>query len=206
MRNRHNGYNHQEVALISFRDLTTSTIGMLIGIIIWLILMVNPAAKKAEAEAQKATGNIRIEVIWPKESDADIDLWCKAPGDVPVGYSNKSGLIMNLVRDDLGKYMDITDMNYEVIFSRGNPPGEYICNVHWYANRAHEQSVPVKMIVTYNRDNNINDPITTRVADTVLRVLGEEQTMIRWTLDQNRKLVPSSVNSIQKNLRKKEAQ
>jgi len=34
---------------------------------------------------------------------AHVDLWVQAPGDVPVGYSNKSGGVLNLLRDDLGK-------------------------------------------------------------------------------------------------------
>jgi hypothetical protein len=42
---------------------------------------------------------------------AHFDLWIQAPGDVPVGYSNKSGGVFNLLRDDLGKAKDMTDGN-----------------------------------------------------------------------------------------------
>jgi hypothetical protein len=42
---------------------------------------------------------------------AHFDLGVQAPGDVPVGYSNKSGGVFNLLRDDLGKVMDMTDGN-----------------------------------------------------------------------------------------------
>ena len=42
---------------------------------------------------------------------AHFDLWVQAPGDVPVGYSNKSGGVFNLLRDDLGKAKDMTDGN-----------------------------------------------------------------------------------------------
>ena len=42
---------------------------------------------------------------------AHFDLWVQAPGDLPIGYSNKSGGVFNLLRDDLGKAKDMTDGN-----------------------------------------------------------------------------------------------
>ena len=77
-----------------------------------------------------------VEVRWPDQLDSDVDLWVQAPGDVPVGYSNKGGAIFNLLRDDLGQRADATGMNYEVSYSRGIPPGEYMVNVHLYRNAA----------------------------------------------------------------------
>ena len=65
----------------------------------------------------------------------------QAPGDVPVGYSNKSGKIFNLLRDDLGS-QDITDYNYEVAYTRGTPGGEYVVNLHMY--RGGGVSYPVR--------------------------------------------------------------
>jgi hypothetical protein len=200
IRNRFSGYNSEVVSLISFRDLTTACIGLMVGIIIMLALLVNPIAKKAEAE--KASGNIRVEIIWPNEINADVDLWCKAPGDVPVGYSNKGGTIFNLVRDDLGFPNDVTNMNYEVMFGRGSPPGEYICNVHLYSNSSKVLPIPVKMVVTYNRM--VQGEAETRqtlVADTELTTVGQETTMIRWKMDDNHNLVADSVNSVQHPIR-----
>jgi hypothetical protein len=49
-----------------------------------------------------------------------VDLWVQAPGDIPVGYSNKGGLIMNLLRDDLGTN-DPTPLLYENQYSHGVP-------------------------------------------------------------------------------------
>jgi hypothetical protein len=42
---------------------------------------------------------------------AHFDLWVQAPGDLPIGYSNKSGGVFNILRDDLGKAKDMTDGN-----------------------------------------------------------------------------------------------
>jgi hypothetical protein len=201
LRNRFTGFNAQEVSLISFRDLTTSAIGMLVGIIIMLAMMIAPSQKKAEEAAEKFAGNLRIELVWPDTSAADVDLWCKAPGDKPVGDSNKGGTILNLVRDDLGTYDDVTGKNYEIIFSRGNPPGEYICNVHWYADSKNERSVPVKMVVSYLKDSAPSTVAVRLIAETTLNAVGTEETMIRWTLDKDRNIVKTSVNSIQYKLR-----
>ena len=52
--------------------------------------------------------------------DADVDLWVQAPGDISVGYSNKGSAVFNLLRDDLGKRVDVTGLNYETSYSRGS--------------------------------------------------------------------------------------
>src|SRR2546421_487736 len=63
-----------------------------------------------QSKGQTPPGNVIVEMFWDKAIDADVDLWVQAPGDVPVGYSNKSGVIFNLVRDDLGKGSDPNSM------------------------------------------------------------------------------------------------
>ena len=69
-----------------------------------------------QSKGQTPPGNVIVEMFWDKAIDADVDLWVQAPGDVPVGYSNKSGAVFNLVRDDLGKGGDPNSMNYEVAY------------------------------------------------------------------------------------------
>jgi hypothetical protein len=65
-------------------------------------------AKGSETDGVTAPGNVAVEMQWPDKLDADVDLWVQAPGDAPVGYSNKSGRVFNLLRDDLGKAQDMT--------------------------------------------------------------------------------------------------
>src|SRR5262245_62824897 len=81
-----------------------------------------------QSKGQTAPGNVIVEMLWDKAIDADVDLWVQAPGDVPVGYSNKSGVMLNLVRDDLGKGGDPNSMHYEASYGRGHLPGEYVVN------------------------------------------------------------------------------
>src|SRR6266511_3057031 len=75
---------------------------MLGGFVLMTMLMMtvmNPPAQSSEADGTQAPGNVIVEIQWPDKFDADVDLWVKAPGDVPVGYSNKSGRVFNLLRD-----------------------------------------------------------------------------------------------------------
>jgi hypothetical protein len=85
---------------------------MLGGFVLMTVLMMtvmNPPAKSSEADGVPAPGNVIIEAQWPDKLDADVDLWVQGPGDRPVGYSNKSGRLFNLLRDDLGRTQDMTD-------------------------------------------------------------------------------------------------
>lgn len=204
MRNRFSRDDGQNVILTSFRDLQTAIIIMLVMIIVMLMLFVKPDMKKADTESDRQRGNIRVEITWPNEMDVDIDLWCQAPGDIPVGYSNKSGVVFNLVRDDLGSYMDLTGINYEVIFSRGAPPGEYICNIHWFGNAAKLKEVPVMFFVTYRPDDSTDSkssPVKIIQNKATLFNQGEELTVARWKIDPAGVLVPGSINSVQHPLR-----
>ena len=108
-----------------FRDVILLALAGFVFITVLLLPHINPKAKDGEG-ATDPPGNVIAEMRWDDKLRTDVDLWVQAPGDVPVGYSNKSGLIFNLLRDDLGSHADPTDVNFETSFSRGIPPGEYI--------------------------------------------------------------------------------
>jgi hypothetical protein len=181
---------------------------MLGGFVLMAILMMtvmNPPAKSSESEGVKAPGNVIVEIQWPDKLDADVDLWVQAPGDTPVGYSNKSGRVFNLLRDDLGKAQDMTDYNYEVAYTRGAPPGEYVVNVHMYRGVGVTYPVPVKIAINMKRDStkSSNSLVTT---DVELRKANQELTAMRFRIDANGDLVAGSVNSLYKGLRVAAAQ
>ena len=119
---------------IVFRDIITLALCGFVSMVVMILPHLNPSAKADAIESVAAPGNVIVEIRWADGSDADVDLWVQAPGDVPVGYSNKGGAIFNLLRDDLGRVGDPTNQNYEISFSRGLPPGEYTANVHLYRN------------------------------------------------------------------------
>ena len=181
---------------------------MLGGFVLMTILMMtamNPPAKASETDGVNAPGNVTVEMQWPDKLDADVDLWVRAPGDVPVGYSNKSGKVFNLLRDDLGKAQDMTDFYHEVAYTRGAPAGEYIVNAHMYRGVNVTYPVPVKITVNVKRDSSKTaTPVATTTVE--LRKANQELTALRFRLDSNGQLVPGSVNSLFKGLRVAAAQ
>lgn len=181
-----------------FRDVLLLAISGLMLSLIILVFHIHPP-KENDAEKERSRGNIRVEIIWPQELNVDIDLWSKAPGDAPVGYSNLTGLVFNLVRDDLGNYADLSEMNYEVSFTRGIPPGEYIINLHWFSNSHGATQVPVKVLITMKKNDDgggKESPIQVLSKSVVLNHVAEEITVIRFRLDENRDLVRDSFSTL----------
>src|SRR3954451_16346799 len=135
-----------------FRDVILLTLAGFVFITVLLLPHINPKAKNGEG-AIDSPGDVIAEMRWDDKLRTDVDLWVQAPGDVPVGYSNKSGKVFNLLRDDLGKAQDMTDVNYEVAYSRGAPAGEYVVNAHMYHGAAVSYPIPVKITVSVKRDS-----------------------------------------------------
>lgn len=184
---------------IVFRDIITLALCGFVSMVVMILPHLNPAAKADAIDAVSAPGNVIVEIRWPDGSDADVDLWVQAPGDVPVGYSNKGGAIFNLLRDDLGRVGDPTNQNYEISFSRGLPPGEYAANVHLYRNPS-AQPIEVTMAISAKPtvQASARPLLSTKL---VLRREGEELTGFRFTLDANGKLQADSVHNLYKPLR-----
>ncbi len=182
-----------------FRDVIMLALAGFVAVVILMLPHLNPPGAK-QSEDTEPPGNVIVEIRWPDEIDADVDLWVEAPGDVPVGYSNKGGLVFNLLRDDLGKRADATGMNYEVSYSRGIPPGEYAVNVHLYRNVAKTYPIPVTVVTSVKR--NAQESAKQLLASKVeLTREGQEITVYRFELDEYGRLQPGSVHSLQKPLR-----
>ena len=177
-----------------FRDVILLALLGFVAIAVLLLPHINPKGRTAEA-ATRPPGNVIVEARWPDNLDSDVDLWVRAPGDTPVGYSNKGGLIFNLLRDDLGRFADATDLNYEVAYGRGIPPGEYTVNLHLYRNPSGITPVPVTITVSTQADASAQtyQLVQTRVD---LRREGQELTAFRFKLDEAAQLVPGSLHNV----------
>ncbi|HZF35965.1 MAG TPA: hypothetical protein VE914_19370 [Candidatus Angelobacter sp.] len=194
-----------EETLTVWLDTALLMLGGFILMTVLLIAVVNPPAKSSESAGEPAPGNVIIEAQWGDRLDADVDLWVQGPGDAPVGYSNKSGRLFNLLRDDLGKAQDMTDFNYEVTYSRGTPAGEYVVNVHMYRGVDVAYPVAVKVVASVRQD--ADSPAKQLVATTVqLRHENQELTALRFRLDAEGGLVADSINNLFKELRVASAQ
>lgn len=182
-----------------FRDVILLALAGFVALVVLMLPHLNPPGAKATADAEPP-GNVVVEVKWPESIDADVDLWVQAPGDMPVGYSNKGGLVFNLLRDDLGHRADVTGINYEVAYSRGIVPGEYTVNLHMFRNAAGIWPVPATVVVSVKR---APDEPTRQVLASRVKLLreGEELTVFRFRLDGEGRLVAGSVTDLPKPLR-----
>jgi hypothetical protein len=190
-------FDHDDDAMV-FRDVIMLALLGFVTIVILLLPHLNPPVQATESVRQP--GNVVVEVRWPDELDTDVDLWVEAPGDVPVGYSNKGGRIFNLLRDDLGQQGDAAQRNYEFAFSRGAPAGEYTVNLHLYRNDS--ERLPISAVVTVSILTDAERGATSIATEKVELVrAGEELTVVRFSLDEAGNLVPGSRHRLQRGLR-----
>lgn len=182
-----------------FRDVVMLALVGFVALVIMLLPHLNPPGAKTADDATPP-GNVIVEVRWPDEIDADVDLWVQAPGDVPVGYSNKGGAVFNLLRDDLGSRIDVTGLNYKTSYSRGIQSGEYTVNLHLYRNPSNVYPVPATVVTSVKRsaDQTTRQLLASKV---LLAREGEEMTVYRFRLSEAGALVAGSVHGLQKPLR-----
>ena len=183
---------------VSFRDMLFLLV--FAYLVIGAVALAHVARKDEEqSKGQTPPGNVIVEMFWDKDIDADVDLWVQGPADVPVGYSNKSGTIFNLVRDDLGKSGDPNSMNYEVSYGRGHWPGEYVVNAMLFRSRDNKYPVPVRIKVSLqNQQGEVHEALQSNVE---LTFEGQETTAFRFRIDEKGEFVADSMNRIHKNLR-----
>ena len=179
-----------------FRDVTLLA---LIGFVA-MVIMLLPHVRKAADETQdhRAPGNVIVEIHWPPELPYDVDLWVRAPQDVPVGFYNQGSQYFNLLRDDLGDEADATGLNYEITYSRGIPAGEYIVNVHRYGLIPAGVAIPVKVVVSVRKQFDVARQILQTTVNLVRR--NQEETAFRFRLDGEGELVEESVTTIRRRL------
>jgi len=181
-----------------FRDVIMLALLGFVTFVVLLLPHLNPPVETSEDI--DAPGNVVIELRWPDEINADVDLWVQAPGDSPVGYSNKGGRVFNLLRDDLGHINDPGKLNYEVAYSRGRPAGEYIVNLHLYTNKSDRLPVEAEVYVGLKK---LASAGIERIGYRKVRLLeiGHEPAVIRFKLDEDGNLVPGSIHNLPVGLR-----
>lgn len=171
----------------------------LIGFVAMLIVLLPHLSKaKQVQEEYRSPGNVVVEIHWPNDLPVDVDLWVKAPRDIPVGFFNHGSEFFDLLRDDRGYDRDASGENYEVSYSRGIPPGEYTVNVHMYGSVPEGVSVPVKVVVSVRKTyEKLAQILQTEV---VLYRLNQEETAFRFSLSGEGELVEGSVTTLKRNL------
>ena len=94
----------------------------------------------------------------------------------------------------------MTEINYEVSYSRGVPAGEYTVNVHLYRDMSGQLPLPVTVSVSVKAAPNL---AAKRILTTKLKLdhQGQEVTAFRFALDGDGRLVAGSVHDLPKPLR-----
>lgn len=149
----------------------------LAGFVSFAVLLVLPTIESSVQASEP--GNLSIEIRWPDGVDTDLDLWVQAPGDRPVGYSNRAGQTMNLLRDDLGQIRDTLGLNFENAYSRGIPDGEWIVNLHLYRNAGGPIPLPVSAQITLTDKQGFRHVVWS--GDTAMIRVGQETTIARFS-------------------------
>ncbi|MFK7853139.1 MAG: hypothetical protein AB8B79_03455 [Granulosicoccus sp.] len=188
----------EESGTTLFRDVIMLALAGFVTLVMLLLPHIHPEA--VATDTAQAPGNMIVELRWPDDVDADIDLWVQAPGDVPVGYSNKGGKVFDLLRDDLGLNADITGLNYEFAYSRGAPAGEYAVNVHYYRNKSGKSSIPISVSASIKNPTDISTKQIVAKQSELFKQ-GEEATIFRFKLNEKGRLVTGSVHDLPKKLR-----
>ena len=140
---------------------------------------------------------------WPPELDSDVDLWVQAPGDVPVGYSNKGGAVFNLLRDDLGHAARrLRPQLRESATPAASSPASTRSTCISTATGAVQPPVPVTVVVSIKprgRGPDAPDPADAR--STLAREGAGADRVPLPARPRAAQVVPGSVNSLQRPLR-----
>lgn len=181
-----------------FRDVILLALLGFVTVVVLLLPHLNPPVKTSEDI--QSPGNVVVELRWPDEVNADVDLWVQAPGDSAVGYSNKGGRVFNLLRDDLGHINDPGTLNYEVAYSRGRPSGEYIVNLHLYTNKSRNYPIEAEVYIGIKK---LDSAGIERIGYKKVRLVetGQELTVLRFELDEDGNLIPTSLHDLPHPLR-----
>ncbi|WP_202034452.1 hypothetical protein [Rhizobium rhizogenes] len=175
---------------ILIRDLLMN---MLLGLVALVVLVLAQVHSATDSDPISQPGNLITTINWPAGND-DVDLWVSYSDDFAVGYSNKSGKVWSLLRDDRGMVDDFSGLNFESAFTRGLPDGEYAINVRCYSCAA--PPVPVAVEVRLADGSTIWKGMIDILKD------GQERTAIRFRIASGA-VVADSANQVFKQMKRR---
>ncbi|MGH7056431.1 MAG: hypothetical protein ACREFZ_00925 [Acetobacteraceae bacterium] len=182
MRRRISGYT------LAVVDLLTALVVVFAAMAVLSIL-----ASQKRARAGVRPGAIIVTLRWDMARDADLDLWVRAPGETSVGFSSKTSADCDLLRDDLGRALDPSSRNQEMVVCRAAPAGEWVVDTMFY--RSFDHVVPVAAEAKVERLG-ADGIVTILDRKFMLAWQGQQITVWRFSLDAHGALVPGSVNDL----------
>jgi hypothetical protein len=199
MKNSHNRFDFRTAYIDLLINLLTSTFVLFI----LTTLLIAPISQKNEGIKKNADYIISME--WPENIDCDIDMWVRDPQNNIVSYKIPEAGLMYYERDDMGQRRSIFDVagkqtvidpdNKEYVTLRGTFPGEYIINVHVYSCKSPNEDkgmpihTPVNIPVTVELTKINPDLVTIKKVQVTMTKVWQEQTAIRFVVNENKNVV-----------------
>ena len=163
--------------------------------------------KSVEDQTKMRPPNTLYEVvlIWPGNSDDDLDLYVQAASGHIVSFNNREGgegSLISLNHDALGKSRNnslerdvegkIVGFNEEIVAFRGAVEGENIVNVHVYRKKDKEPTEATIILIKVKPFKQIVEKKKVFIAT------GDEKTAFRFKTDKNGEII--EVNELPANL------
>tara|TARA_B100001287_G_C22681648_1_gene530796 strand:+ start:534 stop:1181 length:648 start_codon:yes stop_codon:yes gene_type:complete len=179
---------------IGFTDMLFNMLLGFVFLFIIAFILINPITKKSDAP-KKAEYLITME--WDDELNDDVDLWVRDPAGNVISFINRTGGLLNLEKDDLGRSNDavvmpdgtvkVLNINREVVTVRGIVPGVYNVQAHIYARKSWREAdkggtITVKVI-------KVNPYGEVYTGTKKYNTKGQQITLLNFKLDKNGKFL-----------------
>jgi len=183
---------------IGFTDMLFNILLGFAFLFIIAFLLIKPEAKKEDFERR---AEFVVVMEWDEDAHGDIDLYVEDPTGKQVSFRYHNHNFMHLDKDDLGAMNDTVvnadgstttiNINREVVTIRGIIKGEYTINGHYYSIRSYDKINKRKPVITVRVELHKVNPYTIAwVGEKEFTHRGQEETFLRFRLDENGKFLP----------------
>ena len=190
--------NEKFKSTIGFTDLLFNILVGFAFLFIIAFLLIKQEAKKEDFERR---AEFVVVMEWDNDASGDIDLYVEDPTNKQVSFRYHNHNYMHLDKDDLGAMNDTVvnadgsistvKINRGVVTIRGIIKGEYIINAHYYSLRSYDKINPKKPVVTVKVElHKVNPYSILWVGEKEFNHRGQEETLLRFRLDKDGKILP----------------
>jgi hypothetical protein len=181
---------------IGFTDMLFNILLGFAFLFIVAFLLIKPEAKKEDFERR---AEFVVVMEWDNDASGDVDLYVEDPTGKQVSFRYHNHNFMHLDKDDLGAMNDTVvnadgskttiAINREVVTIRGIIKGEYTVNGHYYSVRSPKINKEKPVITVRVELHKVNPYTIAWVGEKTFTHRGQEETFLRFRLDQEGKLL-----------------
>ena len=194
---------------IGFTDLLFNILVGFAFLFIVAFLLIKPESKEKDFDRR---AEFIVVLEWDAGAKDDIDLYVEDPLGGLSSFRNPRVNFSHLDKDDLGAKNDTTvlpngviktiPINREVMTIRGNIPGEWVVNAHYYSDYGVERSVNGEGKMTIGNPKTSLSALTVKVElhrvnpydilgiwEKKFYYRGQEETFVRFTIDKDGMLI-----------------